>query len=82
MAPRHQWPQVADQTPDIYTALVTTRATDINSDPGCYMAKYPDMTLVESLGTIATMVKGEKMSHPDQYVLSNSMTLELQRGLR
>lgn len=82
MAPRHQWSQVADQTPDTYTALVATRATDINSDPGCYMAKDPDMTLVSSLGKNSTMVKSDKMSHPDQYVLSGSMTLELQHGFR
>lgn len=82
MAPRHQWSQVAEQTPDIHTALVTTRATDINSDPGCYIAKDPDMTLVSSLDTNATMVKGYKISHPDQYVLSSNMAFELQHGLR
>lgn len=57
-------------------------AADINTDPGCYRATDPDMTLGSSLGMDYTMALGGNTGHPDLCGPGCSIAPRLQQGHR
>lgn len=49
-------------------SLVIILAKDINTDPYCYMAMYPDMALSGSVGWDFTMVSVGREGYPHQAI--------------
>lgn len=61
---------------------MVTQAIDISSDPGCFSAIDPDMSLGSSSGPVVTMAPVDNTGYLDKYSPGGSMVLEYQHGLR
>lgn len=61
---------------------MVTGAKDISSDPGCFSAMDPDMSLGSISGPVVTMAPVGNTGHLNKYSPGGSMVLEYQHRLR